>query len=116
MEYYERRQSKRKQVADAIVALMHRSMPKVAKISEISCSGLSFLYSGGDVNLSEKLRMDILFLDEDIFWQQVPGSVVYDTVCGDYMPLCEQQKKRFGVKFDRLTAEQRTWLEQFVGI
>lgn len=114
MGFTERRSNERKKVTGAVVALMHDDLPEIAPVGEVSCTGLSFLYNGSRTEFSGKLIMDILFLPQDVFWPRVPCLVISDIIPPAPPESYRKQKRRLGVKFDRLTHDQESWLKNFV--
>lgn len=116
MESRERRKSRRKRVAGAIVAVRRGNLPEVvARVGDVSPLGLSFFHDGSEGCMRGQVDLDILFLQENIFWQHVPCSVVADTSRVADRSADGRYKRRYSVKFDMLTSEQELWLRGFAG-
>ena len=88
---------------------------QVARINEISEKGLSFLYDGQrGANSGESVVVDILFLEEDIFWHQIPCSIVSDQPVEGMVPLNMHYRRRCGVMFEDLNSSQLLQLNAVV--
>lgn len=112
----ERRQTKRKKVKSGIIALVSPDRPvEIGNVVDISQKGLSFIISADNChcNMKDPVKMDILLINENIFLEHVPTSVITDTICQDDPRLNKYQTTvRYGVKFDKLEPSQERHLRK----
>jgi len=106
----ERRKNKRKKVKTGIAGLLMPDIPQVGKIIDISVDGLSFVCREFDLPINSTVEMDILIMDEDLFFANVPCIIVAKDVYDDVINFGSARMKRCGVKFNPLKANERLQL------
>jgi hypothetical protein len=110
MEDRERRKNKRQEVKTGITGLLTPEIPQIGKIIDISVDGLSFICRECDLPINGTVEMDILIMDKDLFFPNVPCIIVSKNVYDDVINFGPTTMKRCGVKFNSLKAKDRLQL------
>jgi len=87
---------------------------KLGQIEDISRRGLSFYYIPLDESKCESDEMEIYFIDGDFHLINVPVEVVSDISMDEDLPFNYVERRRYGVKFGKLTAFQQVQLDYFL--
>lgn len=110
----ERRNKKRRKIQSGIIGLIMDEKTCIGKIVDVSVDGLAFICSEADPPPSRSIMVDILIMDRDLFWSNVPCTVVaideYQERGGRGMG----EIRRWGVKIDYLNEYERHRLTSFV--
>jgi hypothetical protein len=110
----ERRKNKRQKVKTGITGLLTPEIPQIGKIIDISVDGLSFICRECDPPINGTFEMDILIMDKDLFFPNVPCIVVTKNVYDDVINFGTTTLKRCGVKFNSLKAKDRLQLNSLI--
>ncbi|MEW6288562.1 MAG: PilZ domain-containing protein [Thermodesulfobacteriota bacterium] len=107
----ERRKNKRLKVKTGIAGLLTPDILKIGKIIDISVDGLSFICRECDLPINSPVEMDILIMDKDLFFANVPCVIVAKNVYDDMVNFGSTRMKRCGVKFNSLKITERLQLD-----
>lgn len=107
----ERRKNKRLKVKTGIAGLLTPDIPQIGKIIDISVDGLSFICRECDLPINSPVEMDILIMDKDLFFANVPCVIVAKNVYDDMANFGSTHMKRCGVKFNSLKVTERLQLD-----
>jgi hypothetical protein len=107
----ERRKNKRLKVKTGIAGLLTPDIPQIGKIVDISVDGLSFTCRECDLPINSPVEMDILIMDKDLFFANVPCVIVAKNVHDDMANFGSTRMKRCGVKFNSLKVTERLQLD-----
>lgn len=114
MVYGERRKNKRQKVKTGITGLLTPDIPQIGKIIDISVDGLSFICRECDLPVNSTVEMDILIMDKDLFFANVPCLIVSKNVYDDVINFGATRMHRCGVKFNPLKANERLQLNSLI--
>jgi hypothetical protein len=87
---------------------------KLGQIEDISRSGLSFYYIPLDEPACEQDELEIYFADDDFHLIKIPVSVISDISMDEDLPFNYVERRRFGIKFRKLTVFQQVQLDYFL--
>jgi hypothetical protein len=110
----ERRRHKRFIVQEGTLAVFGGHPGTVGPVIDISMGGLAFRYAGNAELPKEPSQLDILLADRISHLYALPCETVYDFETGNTAPLPSVKERRRGVKFGRLTPNQKSHLEFFI--
>ncbi len=105
MQTGERRKNKRYRIKSGIAALMLADSSKIARIIDISTTGLSLVCGQCEMKKNSLLEMDILLLDDirrpdnDIFFPNVQCTVVATDFFIEHVGYSQQSMTRCSVRF-----------------
>jgi hypothetical protein len=99
---------------DIAFAVLRDHVSKVGQIMDISMSGLSFRYivNGGSPDAS--FELDILLVGHGLCIEKVRFKKVSDFQIPNKSPFSPLLIRRCGVRFEELTLEQRSQLEDII--
>jgi len=110
----ERRKNKRQKIKTGIAGLLTPDIPQIGKIIDISVDGLSFICREFDLPINSLVELDILIMDKDLFFPNVPCIIVAKNVHADVINFGTTRMKRCGVKFNSLKANERLQLNSLL--
>ena len=118
-ESINRRKHERFRTINAAFATVGSPSAQKCMILDISKSGLAFRHFKETINIKEVDEndvniLDISFVGDDIYVSKIPFKTVYDAEFKTEMPLDKIKTRRRGVKFGRLTRQQRSQLENII--
>jgi hypothetical protein len=109
----QRRKHKRFEVQDGAFVLLGPDSNKLGSIKNVSLGGLSFSHKARKSASSELYELDIFFIGQDFYLEQVPFRAVWDLATKEN-PFSSITMRRAGVKFGDLTHSQLSRLEYFI--
>jgi hypothetical protein len=118
-EGIDRRKHERFKIINAAFATVGAPSSQKCMILDISSSGLAFRHFKNTKNIKEVDANDVNKLDisvtgEDIYLSKIPFKTVYDAEIKTEMPLDKIKTRRRGIKFGRLTPQQRSQLANII--
>lgn len=114
----ERRSHARLQIEkDAFAVVKPGDERRLVQIENISLGGLAFRYITSPEWENEVDFVDIMLLEEEVYLEHVPVKMVIDQDTAGIAgaPDTDGIRQR-SVKFDRLSSEQKQWLEHFIRV
>jgi hypothetical protein len=109
----DQRRHKRFQVPRGVFVGFGPHVNKVGQIVDLSLGGLAFRYVGSGES-GDGSHLDIFVADNDFYLGSVPFRTVSDFEIVQTTPSCPMTMRRSGVRFGKLTSEQRSGLEYFL--
>ena len=110
----ERRKHKRYKVKDVVFVLMRADQRNgMAQIVDISESGLGCHCLGRNHSPMDHREWEIVLAEDSYHLVTIPSRTVSDVEIGEKLPF-NLQKRRWGLKFARLNADQRFKLQYFI--
>ncbi|MBW1896170.1 MAG: PilZ domain-containing protein [Deltaproteobacteria bacterium] len=110
----ERRRHKRFSVQEGTLAVFGGRPGTVGPVIDISMGGLAFHYTGTGELPKEPSKLDILLSDRISHLYALPCETVYDFETGRATSFPSVVERRRGVKFGKLTPNQKSQLEDFI--
>ena len=110
----ERRKHRRFRMQDIAFAVLRDHVSKVGQIMDISMSGLSFQYIVNGGSLEASFELDILLANHGLCIEKVRFKKVSDFQIPNKSPFSPLLMRRCGVRFEELTLEQRSQLEDII--
>lgn len=114
----ERRKSPRSSVEKGVIALTTESSPLIATLIDISQNGLAFTHISPIKLTGEILDIDVLAMQgdegKDLFLNNVKGKVISVLDLQEDAFDTTLLKKRYGLKFENLTALQNIKIQRFI--
>lgn len=109
----DQRKHKRFQVPRGVFVGFGPHVNKVGQIVDLSLGGLAFRYVGSGES-QDGSHLDIFMADNDFYLGSVPFKTVSDFEIVQTTPSSPMTMRRSGVRFGKLTSEQRSELEYFL--
>lgn len=109
-----RRKSSRRRVKTGVVALFKQGGTQLAKIIDVSETGLTFIYDENEIELGSSVDLDVLFMKEDIFWPHVQCAIVSNIMCRVPRQQGAVRQRRCCVRFNNLTPRQLSQLRRVI--
>jgi hypothetical protein len=112
----ENRKFERYVVEHLAFAVFRPGFKKLGKIKDISWGGLAFEYITSEGRMEDSLEIDIFISGARFHMSRVPTKPIYDTKVVTREPTFAPflEKRRCGVRFGKLTAEQVAQLAHFL--
>ena len=107
----ERRQHPRYRVRDGALAFLGTTPGTIVDISE---QGLAIHYVVLERKPDHRFQLDIFFADDEFYLADLPVEMVSDVSPEPQTLFSSIQVRRLGLKFGRLTDEQRDRLRYFI--
>ena len=105
--HQDRRTEQRYRVMDQAIAVLKSHPPTLGKIIDISNKGLSFRYVHNQERLTHATELDIFLVGRRFYLRGAIFNIVSKK-------MIEENVRRFGVQFDKLSRRQVHQLEKFI--
>ncbi len=114
----EQRKNSRFLVQDDVIAALQNGSTKIGKVKDISLGGLSFEHIQDEISSRESFERNLILLVNGFYLPKVPCRVIYDIPVPtpyEYQAFPIQFiTRRCGVKFEKLSENQKTQLDVFL--
>ena len=110
----ERRKHKRFQVQDIAFAVLRGQVEQLGQIIDISKGGLAFHYIVSGRNVRSSSGLDILLAYYGLYMEKIQFKTISDFQIPNKSPFSPIIMRRHGVKFEELTPNQASMLEDFI--
>jgi hypothetical protein len=112
-EFADHRKHKRFQVPQGVFVGFGPHVNKVGQMVDLSLGGLAFRYIGTGES-QDGSHLDIFMTDNDFYLGLIPFKTVSDFEIVQTTPSSPMTMRRSGVRFRKLSSEQRSELEYFL--
>ena len=109
----ERRRYKRHELKDGTYAVLGAPANKLGQIVDISMSGMAFTYLADTDPIGMAEELDIL-ANQGMFVKKIPYTTITDVVVPNNTPFSTIVMRRHCVKFNDLTAETKTRIQELI--
>ncbi|MGD9023088.1 MAG: PilZ domain-containing protein [Deltaproteobacteria bacterium] len=106
----DRRKHKRIRTQRAIFVALRPNYVKTGQVVDLSMAGLAFQYNADSEPPDTSSELDIVSADPDFYLSGMPFQIISDLEM-DGVPFRSVRKRRCGLRFGDLTAEQVSNLE-----
>ena len=113
-ETEERRKNRLFFAKNGAFAGLRNNPSKVGQIVDVSPEGLSFCYLADDTQPGESSECDIVLVSESFQLNKIPSRIIWDLTVNEKIDFSSITMMRIGVKFEKLTSEQRGQLSYFI--
>jgi hypothetical protein len=110
----ERRKNRRFFTKQGVLAGLRDNPSKVGQIVDVSLEGLSFCYMADNTQPGESSELDIVLVGESFQLNNLPSRIIWDRAVNEKIDFSSITMMRIGVKFEKLTPEQRGQLSYFI--
>ena len=110
----ERRKHARFRVQGRALAALTRTPSVAGHILNVSEGGLSFRYVASQQRCEDSPRLNLLVSSERRYFRTLPFRCVWDSPIQDDFSLGSISTRRYGVKFNDLTNDEKNDLESFI--
>ena len=110
----ERRQQTRFKAAEGAFAALVNRDSKLGQIRDISKKGLSFRYIDHGAEPCETSELKIIIGKSGLYLDNLPFTTISDCEIKDEYSFSSLKMRRIGLKFGKLTVQQRVRLEKFI--
>jgi hypothetical protein len=113
-EIEERRKNRRFFAKKGAFAGLRNNPGKVGQIVDVSLEGLSFCYVADNMQSGESSESDIVLVGGSFQLNNIPSRIIWDLTVNEKIDFSSITMMRIGVKFEKLTPEQRGQLSYFI--
>ena len=112
--FLERRKDRRFKLKDPAFAIMYYSPTRIGQITDISRSGLTVRYVKNGEDSNELNGLDICKSDFRFYIDNIKAKAISDLEIIDKTFIGSEEKRRCGIKFEGLSNNQLSQLENFI--
>ena len=113
-ETEERRKNRRFFAKQGALVGLRSNPGKVGQIVDVSLEGLSCCYVADDTQPGESSELDIVLVGESFQLENISSRIIWDLTVNKKIDFSSITMMRIGVKFEKLTPEQRGQLSYFI--